>query len=192
MADWTEFKLTITDPPAASNHYDVIKSNLIPFITEKALTFWVTNYRNPEEDFIILRIKCHIEKSGFVQEFLNTLVDKKVIVNWSSCDWNPANDARNRITNLSRIFDVENGMIVAFDGRFLISESRNFEDRVKQLTALFETLGDCTKAIYTALDSKPTDLWITSLFLHLLLNSMDYGGPDPPSEEANIRMIPPV
>ena len=83
-------------------------------------------------------------------------------------------------------------MIVGFDGRLLISENHDFEDRVKQLTALFETLGDCTKTVYNALDAKPTDLWITSLFLHLLLNSMDYGGPDPPSEEANIRTIPPV
>ena len=104
MTDWTEFKLTVTNPPAASNHFNIIKNHLVPFVTEKSVTFWVTNYRNSKEDFILFRVKCPVENSGFVQGFLNTLIDKKVIVVWSLCDWDPANDARNRISNLSKIF----------------------------------------------------------------------------------------
>lgn len=194
MADWTEFKLTITSPPAASNHFDLIKKELVPFVTERSLPFWVTNYRDADNDFILFRVKCALDKSTSVQEFLNTLKEKKLLFDWTSSTWNPATDARNRIMNLSRFgFDVNANMITGCEGTTLmLTGNPNFQEREKQLTTLFENLGECTKAVYNVLEAKPSDLWITSLFIHLLLNSMDYSGPNANSEEERIRKIPPV
>ena len=90
-------------------------------------------------------------------------------------------------------FDPTTKRIMGFkDNRILFTQDSNIEERVTQLSSLYEALGDCTKAIYKRLGSKPKDLWITSVFIHLLLNSMDYSGPDPSSEEDFIRKIPPL
>jgi hypothetical protein len=194
MADWTQFKLTITNPPAASNHFELIKKYLVPFVTEKTLPFWVTNYRDANSDFILFRVKCALDKSTFVQEYLNTLKEKKLIFDWSSSEWSPATDASNRIKNLARIgFDPNANMIVDFlGGNIVIAPDANIQEREKQLTALFESVGECTKAVYTHLETKPKDLWVVSLFIHLLLNSMDYSGPNAGSDEEKIRRIPAV
>jgi hypothetical protein len=107
---------------------------------------------------------------------------------------NPAVDAQDRIEGLRRIngFNPNTHAIVGYDGRFLIDADSNIQERQKQLMSLFEALGECTKAIYKHLETEPKDLWIASLFIHLLLNSMDYSGPDPPSDETSIRQISPA
>lgn len=194
MADWTEFKLTITNPPVASNHFDLIKNHLVPFVTEKSIPFWVTNYRDANSDFILFRVKCALDKSTSVQKYLNMLKEKELIFDWALATWNPATDASQRIKNLSRFgFDPNANMIVDFRGAYPVTTpDPNIQEREKQLTALFEAVGECTNAAYSHLETKPKDLWITSLFIHLLIDSMDYSCPNAGSDEDKIRKIPPV
>jgi hypothetical protein len=192
---WRQFKLIVSDPPNYSGHFKLIKNEIVPFVENHSLNFWVTNYHDNSNDFILFRMRC---KDGFlksVQKFLNTLKKRELIVDWEVSTWDPGADAKNRIEGLSRIkgFDPSQHIIVGYGPMgFNVSADNDFQKRKMQLTALFECLGECTRVIYTSLDEKPNDLWAMSLFLHLFLNSLDFSGPDPPSEEANIRNIPPA
>lgn len=191
---WREFKLTVTDPPRYAGHFRLIKDELIPFVEKHSLVFWVTNYHNATHDYILFRIKSTKGQSKFVQGFLDDLKRRRLIVDWGPSDWDPRSDAVKRIDGLRRLgFDPTTNVIVGYDSinnRIEVSPDSSIEERQAQLTALFETVGECTKAIYSHLGSKPRDLWAVSLFLHLVLNSLDYSGPDPPSEERRIRNIP--
>ena len=84
-------------------------------------------------------------------------------------------------------------MIIGTDKDGIIPrDDDNITERKEQLTSLFEALGECSKAIYKHLKSQPKDLWIVSVFIHLLLNSIGYSGPNPHSDEYRIRTIPPL
>jgi hypothetical protein len=191
---WQEFKLTVTDPPRYAGHFRLIKNELIPFVEKHSLVFWVTNYHNATHDYVLFRIKSTKDQSKFVQGFLDDLKRRRLIVDWGPTNWDPRSDAVNRIEGLGRLgFDPTTNVIVGYDSinnRIEVLPDSSIEERQTQLTALFETVGDCTKAIYSHLGSRPRDLWAVSLFLHLVLNSLDYSGPDPPSEENRIRNIP--
>jgi hypothetical protein len=194
---WLQFKLVITNPPRYAGHFELIKSELVPFVKKHSLEFWVTNYHDTTNDFILFRIKSTESQSKPVEDFLNGLKTRKLIVDWERSTWDPKSDAQARIEGLRKIktFDPSVNAIVGYDsvnGTILVLPDTNIRERQAQLEALFEDLGKCTKVIYDCFDSKPKDLWTMSLFLHLLLNSLDFSGPDPPSEEHNIRTIPPL
>lgn len=191
---WKEYKLIVTDPPKHTGHFGLIKQELIPFINRHPFPFWITNYFDPKSDFILFRVKCTEDQSNLLTNFLNDLIVRGSIATWQGKSWNPQHDAGNRISNLKRFgFDPKKNRIIGLkDKMLLLASDSNGEERHKQLTSLFEALGECTIAIYRHLESKPSDLWITSVFIHLFLNSMDYSGPSPFSEEYWIRKIPPV
>lgn len=191
---WKEYKLTITDPPNHKDHFDLIKDELIPFIDKYCLPFWITNYWNQNEDYILFRVKGDQKELSSVKSFLNGLKNKGLIVRFKPKPWDPRMDAQNRIKGLSNkipLFDPKTHRIDNYSSNTLFTiKDPNFKERKEQLTNLFESLGECTKAIYTHLKSKPNDKWIMSLFIHLLLNSLDYSGPNYSSDEYQIRQMP--
>jgi hypothetical protein len=191
---WRQFKLIVTDPPRYAGHFRLIKDELVPFVEKNSFSFWVTNYHNATFDFILFRVKSTEGQLKSVQNFLDDLKRRKLIVDWNPSNWDPRSDAVNRIDGLRRLgIDPNADMIVGCDpvtGKPVLSPGGNIAERQEQLTAVFESVGECTKVIYTRLGNKPKDLWAMSLFLHLILNSLDYNGPDPPSEEHRIRIIP--
>lgn len=190
---WKEFKLIVTDPPRYAEHFELIKNELIPFVDKNSLSFWVTNYHNATSDYILFRVRC--AQHQLVADFLDNLKRRHLIADWQDSTWKPGDDAKDRIGKLGQKihgFDPTTQMITGFNGGILVSNDINVEERQEQLTALFESLGECTRAVYKHLETKPKDLWIASVFVHLLLNSIDYSGPDPPSEEDSIRKIPPL
>jgi hypothetical protein len=191
---WRQFKLVVTDPPGYAGHFRLIKDELIPFVERHSFSFWETNYHDATSDFILFRIKSTEGQSKSVQNFLDDLKIRRLIANWEPSAWDPRSDAVNRIDSLRRLgFDPNTNVIVGYDSinnRIEVSPDSSIEERQAQLTALFETVGECTKAIYSNLGSKPKDLWAVSLFVHLVLNSLDYSGPNPSTEEHRIRNIP--
>lgn len=195
MAVWQEFKLIVTDPPKYAGHFGIIKKELIPFVEKHSFPFWITNYFNSTSDFMLFRIRCDQEQTKLVASFLGDLKKRGLIADWQISTWDPQSDAQGRINGLSRIgFDPNRNRIVGFDSsnnKVITAPDNNIGERQKQLTSLFETLGECTKAICSHLETKPKDLWIMSVFIHLLLNSIDYSCPDPGTEEHRIRGIPP-
>lgn len=195
MVAWQEFKLIVTDPPKYVGHFEIIKRELVPFVEKNSFSFWITNYFSSTSDFILFRIKCEQDQIKLVANFLNDLKKRHLIADWKFTTWDPRSDAQNRINNLRRIgFDPNKNRIAGFDqrnNRIVIAPDQDVGERQMQLTSLFEALGECTKAIYSHLQTKPKDLWIMSVFIHLLLNSVDYTGPNPGTEEDMIRKIPP-
>jgi len=187
-SSWKQFKLIVTDPPKSSLHFDLIKHEIIPFVNELDVRFWVTNYRNPKEDHILFRVNVSPEECKITEGFLNELINTKRIVSWIIRDWNPEVDARTRIESAYQ--KIENSGIKTppnYRDIFIT------EERIKQLTAIFEdAVGPCSKILYETLFSRPNEPWIMSVFLHLVINAIDMSGPGPNSEEDNIRKMPPV
>ncbi|MCW3990633.1 MAG: hypothetical protein NWE88_11240 [Candidatus Bathyarchaeota archaeon] len=186
--NWKQFKLIVTDPSKSSLHFDLVKHEIIPFVNELDIRFWVTNYRNPKEDYILFRVDVSDEESQMTAKFLNELKTKKRIVNWIPQGWKPEVDARKRIESACQKIEISGIKIPSnFRDMFIT------EERVKQLTAIFEdAVGPCTKILYETLFSRPNEPWMMSVFFHLVLNAIDMSGPDPPSEEDTIRKMPPV
>jgi len=97
---WKEFKLIVTDPPRYAGHFGLIKNELIPFVDKHSLPFWITNYHNATNDYILFRLKCEQCQSKLVAYFLNNLKKRHLIADWQPSSWNPGDDARNRIDKL--------------------------------------------------------------------------------------------
>jgi len=195
LENWKEYKLIVTEPARYSEHFNLIQNEIISFISENSIPFWVTNYKNPNEDVILFRVKVNEAQLNIVKDFLEGLVYRSLLVRYyHPSNWTPSGDAESRIDGLSkkvRGFNPNTHRIEAFTSRGLgCAPDSNIDERKEQLSALYESLGECTKAIYTRLPSKPKDKWIMSLFIHLLLNSLDFSGPDEGTEESNIRHIP--
>jgi hypothetical protein len=193
---WRQFKLIVTDPPRYAGHFRLIKDELVPFVEKNSFHFWVTNYHDATFDFILFRIKSTEGQLKSVQNFLDNLKKRRLIADWEAAAWDPRSDAISRIDGLrQRIpnFDPTMNAIVGYDSAnnsVSVTPNNNLLERQAQLTALFESVGECSRAIYSHLGNKPSDLWTISLFIHLLLNSLDFSGPDAPSEEHDIRSIP--
>lgn len=168
MTVWKEFKLIVTDPPKYVGHFEIIKKELIPFVEKHFFSFWVTNYFNSTSNFILFRIKCKQDQTKLMANFLNDLKKRRLIADWKISTWDPRKDAQDRISKLQKHgFDPNKNRIVGFDAskdKIFISPDHNVGERQKQLTSLFEALGECTKAIYNHLETKPKDYWIMSVF----------------------------
>jgi hypothetical protein len=98
---WKEYKLTITDPPNYKGHFELIKDELIPFVDKHCLPFWITNYWNQTEDYILFRVKGDPKELASVKSFLIDLENKGLIVRFKPQPWDLRTDAQNRINGLS-------------------------------------------------------------------------------------------
>jgi len=191
VRSWKQFKLTITDPPSYKGHFELIQKYLIPFIEKIKVRFWVTNYFGQSWDFILFRVEVNEKEVKFTENFLEELKKQKEIIKWDPTDWNPKEDAKNRIISASQQLGLPSDIAFQVVGGRMVYQQVALEERVKQLELIFtEAVGSCIKALYKTLKSKPTDPWMMSLFIHLVLNSLDMSGPNPPSEESNIRYMP--
>ena len=192
VTGWKQFTLTITDPPSHSEHFKLVKDHLIPFVEKTGVRCWVTNYRDPSQDSIFFRVKVDRKEMELTQRFLDELVNRREIVRWDLGDWNPEEDARNRIASASQKLGLPRSVAFKMQGPYIVNQEIAFDERVEQLRLIFaEAVGSCTKVLYKALKSKPTDPWMMSVFIHLILNSIDVSGPTPPCEESSVRYMPP-
>jgi len=194
LDNWTQFKLIVTEPPRYTEHFNLIRNEIIPFISENSIPFWVTNYWDPNEDYILFRVRVDERELNVVNNFLDNLIERALLIRYETSNWTPHSDAESRIAGLSeriRGYNPNIHRIEDFTPEGVVyAPDTNIDERQEQLSALFESLGECTKAVYTKLSSKPKDKWIMSLFIHLLLNSLDFSGPNQGSEESRIRRIP--
>ena len=191
---WKHFELTVTNPPRYVGHFDLIKMKIVPYVEENKLCFWITNYHNSTTDSIKFRVRTTKSEVKSVRNFLNYLVQRDFITGWDESTWDPRSDAEDRIDGLRRIpgFDpnIQNIRIDYSNNTLKYPHDGTIQQKQVQLTALFEALGECTKTLYKHLNRKPNDYWTVSVFIHLLLNSLDFSGPNPQSEEDEIRKIP--
>jgi len=187
---WKEFRLIMSEPPRATDHFSLIRNQLIPHVEELATRrFLILNYFDQNQDLIRFRVCGQRGDFNKTRSFLEEMHNNHHILRYEESDWDPANDAADRIRSAGRRFGIEFENWILLPGNNVISG--NFAAKHEQLTAIFaDIVGQCTKAFYKGVESKPQDVWVMSLFFHLLLNSLNFSGPDPPSEESFIRNCP--
>lgn len=95
-----------------------------------------------------------------------------------------AKDGKISIKNYSPKEDA-NWRVNRFFEQFFDRPITNKKSLEKMLTS---TVGKCSLMFLSDFKEKPKDLWIMSVFIHLLLNSLGYTG----SEERSIRNFPPI
>ena len=194
--EWKEYKLDVS---LTQDRFNLIKNHLVRYVDEHSLRFWVTNYFDPEKDVHPhMRFRVYVtpgEKSA-IECHLDSLVDEGILIRRHQVEpWAPYKDAENRIRGNRREFD-QTKEYVTRDGYYkwlkqdYLSSLNPDLDRTEELAALFEAVGEATKAFYKVLPRKPVDPYVMSLTLHILLNSLTYGGPKYPSEETGIRGFP--
>jgi hypothetical protein len=138
---------------------------------------------------------------GNARTFLNGLVTDRVIVRFEEDNWDPRTDAMNRIESARQRIEREligheiyrEWTVDGKTGNLWLVTRGDYARKLDQLATVFgRIVGQLTKVFYKNLPEKPKDMWLMSILLHLFINSLDYGGPDPPSEEAFMREFPPI
>lgn len=208
-AGWYEFKLFFSDASKSRNwpreNYDFIRSHIIPAIVRIDIpNFQILNYFNPskDEDFIRFRVEASRATIKKVDGEIGRLKQEGLIRSFSKESYNPRQDAERRIESVRQKLEAwwgkpvgKNWKIVGVTDNKLAVDESDTTAYAKKLEA-FETflgriLGKWTKLFVEEVDIKPEDKWLVSLFVHLMINSIAYSGPDAGSEEDAIRKIPP-
>jgi len=194
---WKAYKLDI---PTEAEKFELIKTHLICYVDSRNLRFWVTWYYsegdpNPR---LCLRVYLTSDEQEGLEEYLDSLVQNQILLHRADPEpWNPENDARVRLTRLWEQWEQRRGKTVPLYGNKVILRDQildfpaSREERIEELGALFGAVGEATKAFYNALPRLPKDPLIMSITIHILLNSLTYTGPNPPSQEEIIRLMPP-
>jgi hypothetical protein len=199
---WKEYRLYLSEPPRGTEHYAFVREILITYVEQNSIqNFLILNYRDPQRDMIRFRIETTEDGFENARTFLNDLVTSRRIVRFEEEDWDPRTDAANRIESARK--RIERGLIgheiyrewivSGKTGNLWMISRGDYTRKVDQLTTVFgKIVGQMTRIFYKNFEEKPEDVWLMSILLHLLINSLDYSGPDPPSEETFIREFPPL
>lgn len=212
---WYEFRLIFSDASQKRNwgeeNFHFIKKHIVPITSQfEILNFHVLNYFNPSErtDFIRFRVEVSQKELLSLLSKFDELKHNADIMDYQYEKWCPRGDVERRMEDvrqqLERIWrnSVENKivdknwkLIDCVDEKYIIDET-DYNEFSKKAEAfkIFITriLGPWTKLFIEEMKLKPEDRWLLSLFIHLLLNSLAYSGPDGPSEEWLIRKVPPM
>jgi len=196
--EWFAYRLDVLP---SIDLFILIKTYLVDYVDENDLRFWVTWYfnevtdRNPHIQFRVY--VTHSEKST-IECYLDSLVHEGILIErHEATDWSPNSDAAIRVRGNRRMCESPGDTLIV-DGYYHVPKQAYLNsinpdvERIEELGALFSAIGEATKAFYKALPRKPRDPYVMSLALHILINSLTYGGPDYPSEETNIRQFPPI
>lgn len=205
---WYEFKLFFSDASQTRDwtreNYDFIRSNILPIIMKVGIVnFQMLNYFNSTkgEDLIRFRVEASPAILIKVEDEIGRMKQEGRIRDYSKESYDPRRDAERRIESVRRKLETslgkavsENWKIVGLrDGKLIVDESdaTAYAKKVEAFEAfLCRILGKWTKLFVEEIDSKPDDKWLASLFVHLMMNSIAYSGPDYPSEEDAIRKTP--
>lgn len=196
VKSWIAYRL---DVPSLEGLFSLIKENIVSYVDQHELRFWITNYftpgdSNPHQQF---RVFVSPVEQQDVERHLDALIESGILLRRSEASsWNPTADATNRVKGNRERFQREPTVVVpgyAFWTQNTYASMINSDtQRIEELASLFNAVGEATKAFYKALPRKPVDPYVVSLALHILLNSLTYNGPTGPSEETNIRGFPPI
>jgi hypothetical protein len=205
---WYEFKLFFSDASQTRDwpreNCDFIRSHIVPTIMKVGITnFQMLNYFNPTqgEDFIRFRVEVAPAILMKVEDEIGRLKQKGRIRDYSKESYDPRLDAERRIESVRQKLEALWGKPVSrnwkvvnlTDGTLIVDESdaTAYAKKVEAFEAfLCRIVGKWTKLFVEEIDSKPDDRWLVSLFVHLMMNSIAYSGPDTGSEEDTIRKTP--
>ena len=201
---WVEYRLIFSDASVnrdwVKDNYIFIKESLIPLVDKLCInSFHVLNYfdQSKGEDFIRFRVDVSPEVKAQIENELYTLKKQTLIQDFTQHAHNPRQDAEQRIKKVHKYLEVfakrqvkENWTIVGINEGTPIFHEKNEKELNEKLDAfesfLSHVLGQWTKTFVKEMKSKPEDMWLISVFVHLALNSITCHQ----GQESAIRNIP--
>lgn len=207
---WCEFRLIFSNADSVRNwhmeNYEFIKAYLIPLIRRTAVeNFQILNYYNPSkgEDLIRFRVEAEDKLLKQIRNEINKLKEAGLLRDFESEDYSPQRDAERRLESVRQNLERRLGKPLNKDWKIAgvkdnewVIDTFEVEAYSKKCAAfeafLARVLGKWTRVFIEEMDTKPEDRWLVSLFIHLLINSLAYPGPNLGTAEDEIRKMPPL
>jgi len=191
MRDWIEFRFWYSRRPSPSQLFEYKKKTLIPTLQSHEIEHFLLL---DEPEFMLVRIP----PSNGLEDVLPTILESSLAPLFSKITiekWSAIEDARNRI--LSSKMKLPNQPLPN-DGQGWKVHGKNDQgqwvitpaelDSEAETFAKFMThiSGKFTEAFISELPSKVENIWLMSLFLHLMMDSISIWQ----TEENQIREFP--
>jgi hypothetical protein len=189
--NWSEFVLvwSKTEEKLESKLYRRTRGIVLPFLKEEHITdFMITHYcdSNRPTGETKVRIKTNATTREKLAKKFEGSREEGLILAVSSGEYDPLADAQNRVDGAAKKVDARNigewqvkDRIIELPAAFESWEDIPNEIKVKQLEGLFSgVVGRCTEAFVSVLGKQPNSPWVVSVFMHLVLNSLGYSGPN--------------
>jgi hypothetical protein len=206
---WYEYKLIFTDASKprswTKENYEFIRDHLIPIIQKVNIpNYQMLNYFSApkKEDFIRFRVEALPKKTIEIESEIQGLKNRGIIMDFTKDIYDPRSDAEKRIESVRKTLErlwgkrvSNNWKIMGFrDDKIAVDESdiTAYDRKVESFEVFMSRiLGQWTRIFIEEMKMKPNDIWLFSLYIHLLFNSLALSGPDAPSEESWIRKMLP-
>jgi hypothetical protein len=194
MTEWHEFKIIRKLKPnredwdtESEKHWEISKFHLIPLVRKlKIEEFHFFNYFDSNIDSHIKFRFCgneHVIER--IRRHLEDLKTQGKVDSYELSEYDPKEDAKQRATEGAprRLADQ---LPILKLGNWAVSPA-DPKQKTKELEAVLrKVVGKCTAAFYEDFDRKPKDMWLVSVFIHLLINSIGLSG----NEEQSARQYP--
>lgn len=183
---WSEYQLILTSAVRGTDFldkaYDLIRNELMKIVDEAGIEkFLLLNYFGENKEYMIrYRVHATAEQRQVVEAQLDRLRTVGKIERWTVEDWDPRIDAANRIQHAqAEINKVPNARlpdswrIVKYANGELRYLAKDQGDKVKEFEDMLTSIvGQFTKALVTHSERRPDCAWLTSVMMHLMLNSV--------------------
>lgn len=203
--NWWEYRIVFVKAPIVNwqqVHYKFIKDRLIPLIDRISVrNFHILNYYDAE-DYIRFRVEANHSLQEKIRIEMDEFKKTGIIIDFEINSYSPRQDAERRFESVRKLLNTPQGAkynknwkITGIENERPVVEQSDINAYDKKLVAyenyLARILGKWTKLFFEEIEIKPDDLWLVSVFVHLIINSLVYSGPGFNTEEHRIRNIPP-
>lgn len=210
IGTWIEFRLIFSDASSPRDwrreNYSFIRDHLIALIERNSVqNFHILNYFNPSqaEDFIRFRLEASPALVNRIEEEFDQLKQTNLISDYQVSDYSPRRDAEQRIESVRHKLQIQSGTQLDINWRILGLRDGQIQLDLSDVCAhsskvaafevfLSQILGKWTKLFLEEIHSRPDDIWLNSLFIHLLFNSLCFSGPNVNTEEYQLRRMDPI
>lgn len=178
MAEWREFRLWYATTPDPNTLFAFKKAYLSPILEKHGIEdFLMLDQR----EFILLRVEVENETAKQIKLFLEESIQPGSLFSRVTVEtWSPIVDARNRILAARERAKVpaevpEGGWMIKgknSEGKWVVVPE-NLDNQIAAFsTFMARVVGRFTKAYLKEMPYRVEDRWLTSLFLHLILDSI--------------------
>lgn len=178
MREWREFRLWYAINPNPNDLYEFKRTNLLPIVEKYSIEdFLILD----EPKFVLLRIEVENEVEKQIESSLRQCVSSTPLFSELTVgNWSPTTDAKDRIFTARKRAMVPlelpaGGWMIkgkASDGKWVAS-AEDLDRQVRAFsTFMSRVVGKFTKAYIKEMPYRVEDRWLTSVFLHLILDSI--------------------
>lgn len=178
MGEWREFRLWYATTPDPDALFRFKRTKLLPVVQK----YGIVNFLVLDEpEFVLLRVEAEEQVEKLIESSLKDCVQSTQLFGRVTVEsWSPIADARSRILAARQRVGVpaeipDGGWMIkgkTADGKWVPAP----EDLDKQVEAfstfISRVVGKFTKAYIEEMPYRVEDRWLTSVFLHLILDSI--------------------